>query len=87
MLPVEADDFFILCKDSVLDLFFFATCNPGDGCLIPAPYFPAFDNDMSIRVSSCYCSHFQEFLSIFMHFLIFLLFCDKGMCFCIAVAE
>jgi len=34
---------------AVLDLFFFATCNPGDGCLIPAPYFPAFDNDMSIR--------------------------------------
>ncbi|KAJ7527221.1 hypothetical protein O6H91_16G043200 [Diphasiastrum complanatum] len=34
---------------AVLDLFFFATCDPGDGCLIPAPYFPAFDNDMSIR--------------------------------------
>lgn len=43
----------LLCKCSVLDLFFFATCNPGDGCLIPAPYFPAFDNDMSIRVSCC----------------------------------
>lgn len=34
---------------AVLDLFFFATCDPGDGCLIPAPYFPAFDNDMTIR--------------------------------------
>ncbi|XP_024516430.1 1-aminocyclopropane-1-carboxylate synthase [Selaginella moellendorffii] len=34
---------------AVLDLFFFATCDPGDGCLIPAPYFPAFDNDMNIR--------------------------------------
>eukprot|EP00897_Mesotaenium_endlicherianum_P006036 jgi/Mesen1/5460/ME000273S04706 len=34
---------------AVLDLFFFATCNPGDACLIPAPYFPAFDNDMGIR--------------------------------------
>lgn len=34
---------------AVLDLFFFATCDPGDGCLIPAPYFPAFDNDMAIR--------------------------------------
>jgi 1-aminocyclopropane-1-carboxylate synthase len=36
-------------KYSVLDLFFFAACNPGEGCLIPAPYFPAFDNDMAIR--------------------------------------
>ncbi|CAI7888973.1 unnamed protein product [Closterium sp. NIES-54] len=34
---------------SVLDLFFFATCSAGEGCFIPAPYFPAFDNDMSIR--------------------------------------
>lgn len=34
---------------AVLDLFFFATCDSGDGCLIPAPYFPAFDNDMTIR--------------------------------------
>ncbi|KAH6557327.1 hypothetical protein KP509_1Z121400 [Ceratopteris richardii] len=34
---------------AVLDLFFFATCDQGDGCLIPAPYFPAFDNDMQIR--------------------------------------
>lgn len=34
---------------AVLDLFFFATCDQGDGCLIPAPYFPAFDNDMGIR--------------------------------------
>eukprot|EP00249_Psilotum_nudum_P015311 c25255_g1_i1 orf=313-1656(-) len=34
---------------AVLDLFFFATCDAGDGCLIPAPYFPAFDNDMSVR--------------------------------------
>ncbi|KAG6542200.1 hypothetical protein Mapa_016433 [Marchantia paleacea] len=34
---------------AVLDLFFFATCDTGDGCLIPAPYFPAFDNDMAIR--------------------------------------
>ncbi|GBG74171.1 hypothetical protein CBR_g17885 [Chara braunii] len=34
---------------AVLDLFFFAVCDPGDGCLIPAPYFPAFDNDMSVR--------------------------------------
>ncbi|KAL2629542.1 hypothetical protein R1flu_014228 [Riccia fluitans] len=34
---------------AVLDLFFFATCDAGDGCLIPAPYFPAFDNDMAIR--------------------------------------
>lgn len=34
---------------AVLDLFFFATCDSGDGCLIPAPYFPAFDNDMQIR--------------------------------------
>ncbi|CAI7900136.1 unnamed protein product, partial [Closterium sp. NIES-54] len=35
---------------AVLDLFFFATCSAGEGCFIPAPYFPAFDNDMSIRV-------------------------------------
>eukprot|EP00271_Cylindrocystis_brebissonii_P000013 TRINITY_DN10017_c0_g1_i1.p1 TRINITY_DN10017_c0_g1~~TRINITY_DN10017_c0_g1_i1.p1 ORF type:complete len:428 (+),score=65.53 TRINITY_DN10017_c0_g1_i1:186-1469(+) len=34
---------------AVLDLFFFGTCDPGDACLIPAPYFPAFDNDMGIR--------------------------------------
>ncbi|CAI5487121.1 unnamed protein product [Closterium sp. Naga37s-1] len=34
---------------AVLDLFFFATCSAGEGCFIPAPYFPAFDNDMSIR--------------------------------------
>ncbi|CAI5530951.1 unnamed protein product [Closterium sp. Naga37s-1] len=34
---------------AVLDLFFFATCSAGEGCFIRAPYFPAFDNDMSIR--------------------------------------
>ncbi|CAM6102976.1 unnamed protein product [Calypogeia fissa] len=34
---------------AVLDLFFFATCDVNDGCLIPAPYFPAFDNDLKIR--------------------------------------
>lgn len=34
---------------AVLDLFFFGICDEGDGCVIPAPYFPAFDNDMNIR--------------------------------------
>lgn len=51
-LPVILKFWWMPCIGSVLDLFFFATCNPKDGCLIPAPYFPAFDNDMAVRVGS-----------------------------------
>jgi hypothetical protein len=43
---------------AVLDTLFFCLCNPGDGVLIPAPYYPAFDNDLQVCVysSACYLS-------------------------------
>lgn len=37
---------------SVLDCLFQLLVGPGDACLIPAPYYPAFDNDLQVGVSS-----------------------------------
>lgn len=34
---------------AVLDLLFQCIAEPGDGVLIPAPYYPAFDNDLRVR--------------------------------------
>jgi hypothetical protein len=36
----------------VLDCLFQLLVGPGDACLIPAPYYPAFDNDLQVGVSS-----------------------------------
>jgi 1-aminocyclopropane-1-carboxylate synthase len=33
---------------AVLDLLFQCIAEPGDGVLIPAPYYPAFDNDLRV---------------------------------------
>eukprot|EP00002_Diphylleia_rotans_P038110 TRINITY_DN8615_c0_g1_i2.p2 TRINITY_DN8615_c0_g1~~TRINITY_DN8615_c0_g1_i2.p2 ORF type:complete len:161 (+),score=35.45 TRINITY_DN8615_c0_g1_i2:57-539(+) len=32
-----------------LDHLSFVLCNPGDGIIIPAPYYPAFDGDLAVR--------------------------------------
>ncbi|MEW5316029.1 MAG: hypothetical protein WDW38_007421 [Sanguina aurantia] len=34
---------------AVIDNLVFCISSPGDGILIPAPYYPAFDNDLEIR--------------------------------------
>lgn len=34
---------------AILDMLFFCVCSAGDGVLIPAPYYPAFDNDLQVR--------------------------------------
>ena len=34
---------------AVIDNLFLAITSPGDGVLIPAPYYPAFDNDLRVR--------------------------------------
>ena len=33
---------------AILDNLFFMLGNPGDGVLIPAPYYPAFDIDLQV---------------------------------------
>lgn len=35
---------------AVLDMVMYAMCEPGDGVLIPAPYYPGFDHDLRTRV-------------------------------------
>jgi hypothetical protein len=37
---------------AVLDLLFQCISEPGDGVLIPAPYYPAFDNDLRVSVDN-----------------------------------
>lgn len=34
---------------AILDNLFMTITSPGDGVLIPAPYYPAFDNDLRVR--------------------------------------
>eukprot|EP00667_Euglena_gracilis_P008892 EG_transcript_9019 len=34
---------------TILDQLFFVLCDAGDAVLIPAPYYPAFDNDLTVR--------------------------------------
>jgi len=34
---------------AVVDLLFHCIASAGDAVLIPAPYYPAFDNDLSVR--------------------------------------
>lgn len=43
---------------AILDNLFYALCDEGDGVLIPAPYYPAFDNDLQARLLPCLaCCH------------------------------
>lgn len=37
---------------AVIENVVFATCAPGDSVLIPAPYYPAFNNDLTVRVGA-----------------------------------
>ena len=37
---------------ALLNGLFFLLGDEGDACLIPAPYYAAFENDMSVRLSS-----------------------------------
>lgn len=46
---------------SVIDLLLHCIADPGDAVLIPAPYYPAFDNDLKVFVECllkcmCVCS-------------------------------
>lgn len=34
---------------AIVEALFFCICNPNAGVLIPAPYYPAFDNDLQAR--------------------------------------
>ena len=36
---------------AILDNLFMCITEPNDGVLIPAPYYPAFDNDLRVRLS------------------------------------
>jgi hypothetical protein len=33
---------------AILDSLFYCLCDEGEGVLIPAPYYPAFDNDLQV---------------------------------------
>jgi aspartate/methionine/tyrosine aminotransferase len=36
-------------RSAILDNLFFCICDAGDSVLIPAPYYPAFDNDLQAK--------------------------------------
>ena len=38
---------------AVLNNMFQLMCEPGDSVLVPAPYYPAFENDMKVRRRIC----------------------------------
>ena len=47
---------------AILNNMFMLMCEPGDGILVPAPYYPGFDSDMKVRYHqlqccSCYCAN------------------------------
>lgn len=47
---VDPDDLCISAGcGAILDNLFLTITSPGDGVLIPAPYYPAFDNDLRVR--------------------------------------
>ncbi len=35
-------------RSAIIDNLFFVLGDEGDGVLIPAPYYPAFDNDLKV---------------------------------------
>lgn len=37
---------------AILDMMMYAICEPGDGVLIPAPYYAGFDHDLKTRVQA-----------------------------------
>lgn len=41
---------------AILDSLFYCVCDEGDGVLIPAPYYPAFDNDLQVGGAATWCS-------------------------------
>ncbi|KAI7841266.1 hypothetical protein COHA_005039 [Chlorella ohadii] len=53
LLPGFAVDPSKLCISAgctaILDNLFYALCDEGEGVLIPAPYYPAFDNDLQAK--------------------------------------
>lgn len=46
---LAAETYLACGAGSVVDLLFHLIASPGDGVLIPAPYYPAFDNDLAVR--------------------------------------
>jgi hypothetical protein len=46
--------------NAMLNSLFFLLGEEGDACLIPAPYYAAFENAMSVSRSSCDIIHFSE---------------------------
>lgn len=48
--PIDPDHLLLGCGcGAIIDQLFFLLCAPGDAVLIPAPYYPAFDNDLTVR--------------------------------------
>ena len=49
---IEVDPEHLTCAagaGAIIDLLFHCLASPGDAVLIPAPYYPAFDNDLGVR--------------------------------------
>ena len=45
---------------AVLSNMFQLLCEPGDSVLIPAPYYPAFENDLKARRFLKGCGHWPK---------------------------
>eukprot|EP00744_Colponema_vietnamica_P020628 GILI01029342.1.p1 GENE.GILI01029342.1~~GILI01029342.1.p1 ORF type:complete len:443 (+),score=113.41 GILI01029342.1:46-1374(+) len=49
-VPIHADGFVVSAGcGAILNNLMFSLCEAGDVCLIPAPYYPAFDNDLKVQ--------------------------------------
>ncbi|MCH8567999.1 MAG: aminotransferase class I/II-fold pyridoxal phosphate-dependent enzyme [Balneolales bacterium] len=39
-------------SSAILDMLFYVLCEPGDGVVIPAPYYAGFDHDLKTRINA-----------------------------------
>lgn len=63
--PVDPDHLVVSAGlSATTSLLFHAICDPGHGCLIPAPYFSGFDGDLLGTHSNCSCESKLPFLCI-----------------------
>ena len=48
--PPDSDDLVVFCgATAAVEAVAFALCDPGDGILVPAPYYASFDVDLGLR--------------------------------------
>lgn len=57
-VDVKADNLACLVGcGAILDVLFFSIAAAGEGILIPAPYYPAFKNDLEVQLAIEICKY------------------------------